>query len=142
HLALSFVSRDHLLIPKVIGLNVSAQHKAALALLALLDRLGIRAHLGLHLPCARLDGCLDARAPFARIAFMLDQLRAGYVVIAPRLGQGGQSGLSALLALKAPCLQVKELLVDRFKLVFLSLAYAFFSPLRRGFRADHEPALG
>src|SRR5262249_56302429 len=35
-----------------------------------------------------------------------------------------------------------ELLVDRFKLVFLSLAYAFFSPLRRGFRADHEPALG
>jgi hypothetical protein len=47
---LGFVGRYHLLITEVIGLDVGAQHKAAFELLAVSDRLGIRANLGLDLP--------------------------------------------------------------------------------------------
>jgi hypothetical protein len=73
---------------------------------------------------------------------MLDELCGRYLVIAPRSSQGGQRRLSSLWALKALGLQVKELLLDGFKLAVLSLAHPVFSPLRRGLRADHEPALG
>src|SRR5256886_17261600 len=82
------------------------------------------------------------RTPFPRVAFMLDQLCAGHLVIVPRLRQGSQSGLRAVWALKAPCLQVTELRFERFTLAFLRLAHACFSPLHRSLTADHKPALG
>ncbi len=63
-------------------------------------------------------------------------------MIAPRVGQRRQSGVSRLGSLKAWGLSMKEVLLDGFPFTVLCCGDAGLGALHGGLRRYHQPALG
>ena len=94
--SLGFIGSDHLRIAHVAGLNIGANDKTGALLLVGLNDLLSGSDLGVNLPLNRLEGTRGGGPPFACIAFVVDDLAGGELMIAPRCGQRLQCGLRRL----------------------------------------------